>query len=74
MHKRRNKDQRLKRINKQSILFNTHEINAINKYCQQFKINNKSKFMREVIITEVLKKFDENYPTLFEEKQLTLFY
>ena len=73
MNKRRNIDHRLKRINKQSILFNTHEINAINKYCQQFKISNKSKFMREAIITEVLKKFDENYPSLFEERQLTLF-
>ena len=74
MSKRKYKDKKLKRINKQSILFNTHEINAINKYCQQFKISNKSKFMREAIITEVLKKFDENYPTLFEERQLTLFH
>jgi ABC-type dipeptide/oligopeptide/nickel transport system ATPase component len=73
MNKRKNKDYKFKRTNKQSILFNTHELNAINKYCQQFKINNKSKFMREAIITEVLKKFDENYPTLFEDRQLTLF-
>lgn len=74
MNKRKNKDYKFKRTNKQSILFNTHELNAINKYCQQFKINNKSKFMREAIITEVLKKFDENYPTLFEDRQLTLFH
>jgi hypothetical protein len=29
--------------------------------------------MREAIITEVLRKFDSNYPTLFEDDQLTLF-
>jgi len=29
--------------------------------------------MREAIITEVLKKFDANYPTLFEDNQLRLF-
>ncbi len=54
-------------------MFNNHEIKAINNYCRQFKIKNKSKFMREAIITEVLKRFDENYPTLFEDKQLKLF-
>lgn len=64
----------LKRKNKKSILFNNLEIKAIDNYCDQFKIKNKSKFMREAIITEVLKKFDENYPSLFENKQLTLFH
>jgi hypothetical protein len=29
--------------------------------------------MREVIITEVLRKFDENYPTLWDDSQLRLF-
>jgi len=29
--------------------------------------------MREAIITEVLRKFDENYPTLWEDPQLRLF-
>jgi hypothetical protein len=29
--------------------------------------------MRETIITEVLRKFDENYPTLWDDAQLRLF-
>ena len=29
--------------------------------------------MREAIITAVLKKFDEDYPTLWEEEEKTLF-
>lgn len=66
------KDESLKRIHRKSILFNQREIQAINHYCKKYKIKNKSKFMREMIITSVLKKFDEDYPSLFEKKP-TLF-
>jgi len=30
--------------------------------------------MREIIMTEILKKFDEDYPTLFEFEKPNLFY
>ncbi len=63
----------LKRINRCTILFNTPESRAIDHFCNKFRIKNKSRFMREAIITEVLRKFDANYPTLFEDNQLTLF-
>ncbi len=66
------KDESLKRIHRKSILFNQREIQAIDHYCKKYKIKNKSKFMREMIITSVLKKFDEDYPSLFEKKP-TLF-
>jgi len=66
------KDDSLKRVHRKSILFNKREIQAIEHYCKKYKIINKSKFMREIIITSVLKKFDEDYPSLFEKKP-TLF-
>ena len=66
------KDESLKRKYRKSILFNKREIQAIEHYCKKYKIKNKSKFMREIIITSVLKKFDEDYPSLFEKKP-TLF-
>ncbi len=66
------KDDSLKRVHRKSILFNKREIQAIEHYCKKYKITNKSKFMREIIITSVLKKFDEDYPSLFEKKP-TLF-
>lgn len=53
------------RTNKKSILFNNKEIKAIESYCRKYRINNRSKFMREAIITAILKKFDDDYPTLF---------
>lgn len=67
------KDPNLKRVNPHVIRFNNRELSAINKFCRRYKINNKSKFMRETIITEILKKFDEDYPTLFDDEQPTLF-
>ncbi|MGE0089031.1 MAG: hypothetical protein AB7S50_06090 [Bacteroidales bacterium] len=60
------KVKKLKRIFKRTILFNEKEIQAINHYCKKYKITNKSKMMREMIIGSILKKFDEDYPTLFE--------
>jgi hypothetical protein len=66
-------EETLARKSQQSIRFNNKEMSAINNYCKKFKIKNRSKFMREAIITEVLRKFDKNYPTLWDEPQLRLF-
>jgi hypothetical protein len=73
MRRKKNKEASLRRINRQAILFNDREMNAINHYCERFKINNRSKFMREAIIIEILKKFEDNHPTLWEDSQLRLF-
>lgn len=66
------KDESLKRKYRKSILFNKREIQAIDHYCKRYKIQNKSKFMREMVISSILKQFDEDYPSLFEKKP-TLF-
>jgi len=73
MKKRKSKVNNLKRVNRHTILFNTPEYKAIDHFCSKFRIKNRSKFMREAIITEVLRKFDANYPTLFEDNQPRLF-
>jgi hypothetical protein len=68
------KDHKLRRIKHASLLLNTRELEAINLYCEKYKISNKSKFMREAIMTEVLKRFDDDYPTLFEFEKPNLFF
>jgi len=68
------RDEKLLRTNRASLLFNQREKEALDLYCQKYKIKNKSKFMREIILTEVLKRFDEDYPTLFEFEKPNLFY
>lgn len=54
-------------------MFNEREVNALNVYFMKYKVKNRSKFMREAIITAVLKRFDDDYPTLFDTGQPTLF-
>ena len=66
--RKKQKDEKLKRIHRKSILFNTKELNAINHYCRKYRIKNQSRFMRETIIYAILKKFDEDYPSLFEDQ------
>ena len=73
MKDRKPREKDMLRKNRHSILFNTREMNAIEAYCRKYKVENKSKFMRETIITEILKKFDEDYPTLFELEKPNFF-
>ncbi len=68
------RDEKLLRSSRTSLLFNQREKEAIDLYCQKYKIKNKSKFMRETILRQVLKRFDEDYPTLFEFEKPNLFY
>jgi len=63
MEQKKNID--LLRTNRREILFNNRELKAIDTYCRRYRIVNRSKFMREAIITSILKKFDTDYPTLF---------
>ncbi len=55
----------MKRVHKQSFMLNAREMRAVNRYCEKYRVSNKSKFMRETIVTAILKKFDEDHPTLF---------
>lgn len=71
--RRKIKEPVYKRQNKKSILFNEKELEAIEHYCKRFRISNQSKLMRETIITHILKEFDNNYPSLFEDQQIALF-
>ena len=68
------RDEKLLRNNAVTLRFNQREKEAIDLYCQKYSIQNKSKFMRETILTEILKRFDEDYPTLFEFEKPNLFY
>ncbi len=70
---RRKKDENLLRRNKHSIMFNNREMQAIEAYCKKYKVDNKSGFMRKTILTEVLSRFDRDYPSLFEFEKPNLF-
>ena len=73
LNTRKFKDSNLLRRNRYAILFNNRELQAIETYCKKYNVDNKTKFMRETILTQVLKRFDKDYPTLFEFEKPNLF-
>ncbi|MBQ9213452.1 MAG: hypothetical protein IJ150_05890 [Bacteroidales bacterium] len=59
------------RKHRQSFMLNDLELQALTKYFKKYKIKNRAKFLRETIMGTIIKKFEEDYPRLFEvpEKQ-----
>lgn len=51
---------------KVSFLLNSEELKAMNHYLNKYKIENRSHYLRETLLSQVLQKLDEDYPTLFE--------
>jgi hypothetical protein len=68
-----NKEKQLKRNNRLSLMLNTREARALGIYCNRYRVRNKSEFLRETIMKAILKRFDEEHPTLWEGPEPTLF-
>jgi len=68
-----NKEERLKRTNRLSLMLNSRELRALGIYCSRYRVKNKSGFLRETIMKAIIKKFEEEHPTLWEEPEPTLF-
>jgi hypothetical protein len=60
------KKEQMKRMHRQTFMLNELEMKAINRYCKKYKVSNRSRFLRETIFTAILKKFEDDHPTLFE--------
>ena len=54
------------RKNRVSILLNDHELRALERYCEQCTISNRSRLIRETLMRNILKRFEEDSPTLFD--------
>ena len=68
-----NKADRLKRNSRLSVMLNKREARAFGIYCSRYRVTNKSEFLRETLMKAILKRFDEEHPTLWEEPEPTLF-
>ncbi|MFP4489697.1 MAG: hypothetical protein ACLFN1_10375 [Bacteroidales bacterium] len=73
MRRNRVKEEKLRRSNRLTLLLNDREMRAIDIYCQRYRMKNKSRFLRETIMNAILKKFDEDLPSLFEVNEPDLF-
>ncbi|MEA4936831.1 hypothetical protein SDC9_160072 [bioreactor metagenome] len=54
------------RVHKHLFSLNDYENKALERYLVKYKVSNKSKFIRETLMYAILKKFDEDTPTLFD--------
>ncbi|MDR3235375.1 MAG: hypothetical protein LBT48_01415 [Prevotellaceae bacterium] len=48
-----------------ALAFNDAENEVIKHFCAKYKITNRTKFFREAIISAILRKMEEDHPTLF---------
>jgi hypothetical protein len=67
------KEDRLRRTNRLSLMLNQRELRALDIYCNRYRVKNKSEFLRETIIKAILKRFEEEHPSLWEENEPTIF-
>jgi hypothetical protein len=65
--------EQLKRGNRFTVMLNDREMRALDIYCSRYRIRNRSEFFRETIMKAILKRFDDEHPTLWEEPEPTLF-
>jgi len=67
------KVERQKRSNRLSLMLNNRELRALSIYCNRYRVKNKSEFLRSTIMKAILKRFEDEHPTLWEENEPTLF-
>lgn len=67
------KEDRLRRTNRLSLMLNSREMKALGIYCSRYRVKNKSEFLRATIMRAILKRFEEEHPTLWEENEHSLF-
>jgi len=54
------------RTHRQIFILNDEENKALNRYISKYKVQNKSKFIRETLMLSIIKKMEEDHPTLFD--------
>ena len=54
-------------------MLNNRELKALGIYCNRYRVRNKSEFFRETVMKAILKRFEDEHPTLWEEPEPTLF-
>lgn len=48
---------------------NDQEHKALNRYIHKYKVNNKSKLIREILMFEVIRRLEQDSPTLFDRME-----
>lgn len=54
------------RTHRQIFTLNDEENRALSRYIEKYKVQNKSKFIRETVMLAIIRKMEEDHPTLFD--------
>lgn len=68
--KKSSPDKRQLRTKKVDCLMSEDEYALIDFYLKKYKITNRSRWFRQLMIGHVLKSMEEDYPTLFNENEM----
>jgi len=49
-----------------SILLNESELRTLDRFCEKYGVSNKSRLIRETLMRAILKKMENDQPTLFD--------
>ena len=49
-----------------SIMLNDSELRALERFCDKYGVANRSRLIRETLMRAILKKMDNDQPTLFD--------
>ena len=60
----------LVRRSRLSCLVSEEEMRIIDSYLKKYKITNKSRWMRQTLLSSIHKGLEEDYPTLFNEHEM----
>lgn len=58
------------RKNRVTFLVSDEEKRIIESYLKKYRIANRSRWMRETLITFIIRKLDQDYPMLFDEQEM----
>jgi len=67
------KEDAMKRTSRVTLALNSREMKALSVYCSRYRIQNKARFLRATIMKEIVKRFNDEHPTLWEEREPDLF-
>jgi hypothetical protein len=54
------------RTHRQIFTLNDEENRALIRYISKYNVQNKSKFIRETLMLAIIRKMEEDHPTLFD--------
>lgn len=54
------------RRNRITFMLNDKEMAALGRLYAKYKVRNRSKFLREAVMNTVIKRLEEDYPSLFD--------